>query len=215
MVPSFYIKKMKLRILQACSLKHSINMYVFCFGKNALIQVGQRRVLSLLPTLGYAPVVEPYVRNHLSYKLKKQLSIYKSYELQSIFIEINNFEKSNIVIRCIYKHTGMNLNEFNEFYLNNLLDQKTVFLVGDFNINLLNYDQDTSTNEFLNPLPFHLFLPYIHQPTRVTSNSKTLIDNIFSNAISPILYLAISPWLSQITYHNFSSFLTFFLTHQA
>ena len=51
----------------------------------------------------------------------------------------------------------MNLNEFNEFYLNNLLDQKTVFLVGDFNINLLNYDQDTSTNEFLNPLPFHLF----------------------------------------------------------
>ena len=140
MVPSFYIKKMKLRILQACSLKHSINRYVFCFGKNGLIQVGQRGVLSLLPILGYAPVMEPYVRNHLSYKLKKQLSIYKSYELQSIFIEINNFEKSNIVIRCIYKHPGMNLNEFNEFYLNNLLDQKTVFLVGDFNLNLLNYD---------------------------------------------------------------------------
>ena len=39
----------------------------------------------------------------------------------------------------------MNLNEFYKFYLNNLLDKlskekKTVFLLGDFNINLLNYD---------------------------------------------------------------------------
>ena len=58
----------------------------------------------------------------------------------------------------------MNLNEFNGFYLHNLLDKlskenKTVFLLGDFNINLLNYDQDTSTNEFLDSLSYHLFLP--------------------------------------------------------
>ena len=40
----------------------------------------------------------------------------------------------------------MSCNEFNEFYLNDLLDKlskenKTVFLLGDFNINLLDYDQ--------------------------------------------------------------------------
>ena len=29
-----------------------------------------------------------------------------------------------------------------------------------------------------------MFPPYIIQPTRVTSNSKTIIDNIFSNIIS-------------------------------
>ena len=29
-----------------------------------------------------------------------------------------------------------------------------------------------------------MFLPYIIQPTRVTSNSETIIDNIFSNIIS-------------------------------
>ena len=84
----------------------------------------------------------------------------------------------------------MNLNEFNEFYLNNLLDKlskenKTVFLLGDFNIKLLNYDQDTSKNEFFNPLSYHLFLSHILQPTRVRSKSKTPIDNIFSKAISP------------------------------
>ena len=84
----------------------------------------------------------------------------------------------------------MKLNEFNAFYLKGLLDKlskenKIVFLLGNFNINLLNYAQDTSTNVFLDSLSSHLFLPHILQPIRVRGNSKTLIDNIFSNAISP------------------------------
>ena len=84
----------------------------------------------------------------------------------------------------------MNFREFKESYPHNLVDKlskenKTVFQLGDFNINLLNYDQDTSTNEFLDSLSSHLFLPHILQPTRVGSNSKTLIDNVFSNAIFP------------------------------
>ena len=83
----------------------------------------------------------------------------------------------------------MNLNEFNKFYPNNLLDKlseekKTVFLLGAFNINLLNYDQDTSTNEFRDTLSSHSFLPHILQPASVRSNSKTLADNIFYDAIS-------------------------------
>ena len=30
-----------------------------------------------------------------------------------------------------------------------------------------------------------MLLPHIVQPTRITNNSKTLIDNIYSNVISP------------------------------
>ena len=30
-----------------------------------------------------------------------------------------------------------------------------------------------------------MFLPHLIQPTRVTSSSKTLIDNIFSNILGP------------------------------
>ena len=37
---------------------------------------------------------------------------------------------------------------------------------------------------FLDSLASNSFLPYILQPTRLTSHSKTLIDNIFSNVIS-------------------------------
>ena len=78
----------------------------------------------------------------------------------------------------------MNLTDFNSNYLNNLLEkvskeQKSVFLLGDFNFNLLNYNVHNATNEFLNSLVLNSFLPYILQQTRITSHSKTLIDNIF------------------------------------
>ena len=84
----------------------------------------------------------------------------------------------------------MDLNEFNDYYINNLLDNlskenKTVFLLGDFNIDLLNYDQHSLNNEFLDSLSSHMLLPHIEQPTRIKSNSKTLIDNIYSDVITP------------------------------
>ena len=60
----------------------------------------------------------------------------------------------------------MNINEFNDDYLNELLDKlskenKTIFLFSDFKINLLNYDIYPPTNEFLGSLSFHYFLPHI------------------------------------------------------
>ena len=100
----------------------------------------------------------------------------------------------------------MNINEFSDDYLNELLDKlskenKTMFFLGDFNINLLNYDIHPPTNEFLDSLSSHYFLPHILQPSRVTTNSRTLID-IFSimavpNIISGNLTASISDHLPQ------------------
>ena len=95
-----------------------------------------------------------------------------------------------IIIGCIYKHPAMDLNDFNTNYLNNLLDkvckeQKSVFLLGDFKVNLLNYNDHNLTNEFLDSLASNSFVPYLLQPTWLTSHSKTLIENVFSNIISP------------------------------
>ena len=78
--------------------------------------------------------------------------------------------------------------EFNN-YLNQMLEnvskeQKQIFLLRDFNINLLNYNVHQPTNNFLDSLASNSTIPYIMQPTRLTSHSKTLIDNIFSNILS-------------------------------
>ena len=83
----------------------------------------------------------------------------------------------------------MDVSDFNKNYLNTFLDKlskenKQVFLLGDFNINLLNYNDHQPTNEFLDSLASNSFIPYILQLTRITNHSKTLTDNIFSNIIS-------------------------------
>ena len=84
----------------------------------------------------------------------------------------------------------MDLNNFNCNYLNKLLKniskkQKSIFILGDFDVNLLNYNEHSQTNEFLDSLASDSFIPLILQPTSITSHSNTLTDNIFSNVIDP------------------------------
>ena len=141
------------------------------------------------PTESSAGGTVLYIKNSLSYISRPDLQLYKSNQLESNFVEIINHKKTNIVIGCIYRHPSMDLEEFNECYLGMLLEKlskenKTVFLMGDFNVDLLKYDKHNLTNEFLDSLSSNYFLPLILLPTRITMSSKTLIDNIFSNKIS-------------------------------
>ena len=49
----------------------------------------------------------------------------------------------------------------------------------------MNYNEHNQTNEFLDSPSSNSFIPFILQPTRITSHSDTHIDNIFSNVIDP------------------------------
>ena len=73
--------------------------------------------------------------------------LYKKKEFESTFIEIVNLRKSNIIVGVIYRHPSMDLADFNCNYLNKLLEnvskeQKSIFLLGSFNVNLLNYNEN-------------------------------------------------------------------------
>ena len=79
--------------------------------------------------------------------------MYKSKQLESAFIEIVNKNKKNILIGCIYRHPSMDLTEFNDNFLNPLMEKvaaedKRLFLISDFNIDLLKVDMDTPTTNF-------------------------------------------------------------------
>ena len=131
-----------------------------------------------------------YIANHLSYKRRNDLNLYKKNELESTFIEIVKSKKSNIIVGVIYRYPSMDLTDFNCNYFNKLLDniskeQKSIFLLGDFNVNPLSYNEHNQTNEFLDSLASNSFIPLILQPTIITSHSNTLIDNIFLNVIEP------------------------------
>ena len=128
-----------------------------------------------------------YLSNSLNYKVRKDLLILKDKELESVFIEIlNDKSKTNTIVGCIYKHPKMNISEFLEDYLHELFykisfEKKNVILLGDFNINLLNYDKHNETADFLDMIYSNSLLPQIVIPTRITPRSCTLIDNIFTS----------------------------------
>ena len=111
--------------------------------------------------------------------------MYKSRVLESIFTEIVVPNRKNIVLGCIYRHPSMDLHDFNENYLTPLMNKlnkdKHIFLMGDFNVDLVKTEVDKETATFFDNISSNLFVPHIILPTRITPHSKTLIDNIFSN----------------------------------
>ena len=56
-----------------------------------------------------------------------------------------------------------------------------VYLLGDFNIDILKQDVHNISDLFINTLYSLNFVPLILAPTHVTSSNASLIDNIFTN----------------------------------
>ena len=72
------------------------------------------------------------------------------------------------MVGIIYRRPKMDAADFDSNFLNNLLkkisqEQKNVFLLGDFNIDLMHYNEHKPTNEFLDSFLDNYYLPYIIQ----------------------------------------------------
>ena len=106
-------------------------------------------------------------------------------EFEVLWIEIKNRKGKNFLCGCAYRHPNTDSNNFLEYLEKTFVkinkNKYDIFLMGNFNIDLLQYDSHNPTNDFINAMVSHSFLPYIHQPSRVTDHSATIIDNIFSN----------------------------------
>ena len=103
----------------------------------------------------------------------------------SLFIEINNTGQKNTIVAVIYRDPKSNIYEFNTQF-NECLEKltrenKEVYVMGDFNLNLLNCSSLDHVNEFVNTVYNNCFRPLIDKPTRITRFSSTLIDNILTN----------------------------------
>ena len=66
-----------------------------------------------------------YISNDINYKLRNDLIIYKSKELESIFVELIFEKKKNIIVGCIYRHPLMAPNDFIDNYFESLLNNIT------------------------------------------------------------------------------------------
>ena len=61
---------------------------------------------------------------------------------------------------------------------------KNCYLMSDFNLDLLCYEEHAVTQEFIDSLFSYMFIPIITRPTHLTAHTATLIDNIFTNCLT-------------------------------
>jgi endonuclease/exonuclease/phosphatase family metal-dependent hydrolase len=91
----------------------------------------------------------------------------------------------NIVIGVIYRPPNAKMETFQNA-INKILEKiekenKICYLMGDFNIDLLKSESCEYASLFTEQFFTSSFIPLITKPTRITSHTATLIDNIFTN----------------------------------
>ena len=93
-------------------------------------------------------------------------------------------DQQNIILGSIYRPPNTNLDNFIVNYKNSLeqlsyMKNREIILGMDHNINFLKHDVHPKTQEFIELNLDMNLLPVITKPTRVSTTSATLIDNIF------------------------------------
>ena len=112
--------------------------------------------------------------------------MFKKKMIESTFIKILIKKQKNLIIGCVYKHPKLKVKDFKNNHMMPLLaklsnENKDVMIMVDFNVNLINSNNDKNTSNFLDAMLSHSFLPFITTPPRITRNTRTLNDNIFYN----------------------------------
>jgi len=131
-----------------------------------------------------------YIKDSVNYNRRNDLeSILNECAIECVFIEIQGkqFGPKPIVIGEIYRPPGSSVDSFNTYiepFLKSVNKEgKLCYLLGDYNINLINVHTHSPTENLVDIMFSQAFVPLINRPTRVTVNTATLIDHIYTNAI--------------------------------
>ena len=106
--------------------------------------------------------------------------------MECVSIELYINGGKHIIVTCVHRTRGSSIAAFSEqiqLLLQKVKNNKTVFLCGDMNVDLLKLGSDTNMTHYVHTM-FSLGLyPHIDKPTRITAYSATLIDNMFTNEV--------------------------------
>ena len=134
-----------------------------------------------VPTPLAAGGVGMYINDSLNYTVIERCS---NEAFQALWIEIQLMKSANIVCGIVYRQH--NSTERFQDYFEATIEKltglgKSIYLMGDTNINLLRSETCKFAQNFLLSLQSFNLIPTVDKPTRVYNNSATLIDNIFTN----------------------------------
>ena len=136
-----------------------------------------------------------FIKEELNYTILNFANQFQPGVYESIWVSIPLTKTKNIILGNIYRPNTFpkaSLPQASKTHfeildiINN--DKKfkgsKIYILGDFNIDLLKFDVHNPTNNFLNNNISLGLLPYITKPTHITKTNASLIDNIYSNSNS-------------------------------
>ena len=128
-----------------------------------------------------------FLHESLTFNIRHDLSVNND-DIEALCVEIINKKLENILINTRYRQPAEHFNEF-EAYLNTVLAKskttdKTCFLVGDLNLNLIECQSNAKVRDFVNLIFQHSLVPIVNKPTRVTKSNGKLIDYIITNSFT-------------------------------
>ena len=107
--------------------------------------------------------------------------------VESLSIEILNKKCKNVILNTIYTPPNGDIetceNYFKNLFAKNSTVNKHIVLASDFNLNVLDFENNKEVQKFINLMFRYGMIPTINKPTRVTANTATVIDHIITNVI--------------------------------
>ena len=125
------------------------------------------------------------VKLGITYESIPSMTLSKKH-IECVFMKVEKFSicsLHDVIIGIVYRPPNgdipLFLDEMNRLLESRQAATSKLYVMGDFNINLLNKDKVPFVANFLNLMYSPWLVPLISRPTRLTDHSYTLIDNIF------------------------------------
>ena len=111
------------------------------------------------------------------------------------FIKIKNCKVQNktTIIGNVYRSPSRSPEAFNSLYetilqkLHRHSKNKLMYILGDFNQDLIKYDSDSNSQNLVDTAASHGLVQIVSRPTRITDKSATLIDHVYTNNLDSTL----------------------------
>ena len=124
----------------------------------------------------------------ISEKLNCQLTEISSVNsdfIEAVFADILSNNKK-VIVGSVYRPPNTNFGAFINFIESELQPMNSnssdLYVCGDLNLDLLKINgSDSSNSIFYNTMSSLSLLPVISKPTRITADTSTIIDNVFTN----------------------------------
>ena len=97
-----------------------------------------------------------YTDEKLDHFKRDDLSKYDE-NFEAVWVEIKNKKGRNFLCACVYRHPNTDVTSFTQYVetVFTEMNKDNIFIMGDFNIDLLQYGTQNSTNDLLNSMISH------------------------------------------------------------